>query len=56
MRKENNFLIFIVSIALLTGCAKDPSYRGVSVNIWQQLSSEQKQLIVDRSFQEEINS
>ncbi len=39
---------------LLSACAAERCYRGVSEPVWQQLSAEQKQLIVDRSYHEDF--
>lgn len=48
-------IIFVFLILfILAGCSVDPSYHGVSAGAWQQLTSEQKQLIVNRSFQQEM--
>lgn len=39
---------------LLTACSPERQYRGVSEPKWQQLSAEQKQLIVDQAYQSEF--
>lgn len=46
--------IFILFFILLAGCARENSVRGVPVAAWNQLNAEQRQLIVDQSYQEEF--
>lgn len=41
-------------VLLLAGCAPEQNYRGVPGPTWQHLSAEQRQLIVDQSFQDEM--
>lgn len=43
------FLIF-----LLSGCAAEQNYRGVPSTSWKHLSAEQRQLIVDKAYQDDI--
>lgn len=50
---RNVGIIFI--LLLIAGCVKEPTYRGVSAQQWRNLTSEQKQLIVDKAYEEEIN-
>lgn len=38
----------------VTGCAKERSYRGVPEHQWEHLSGEQKQLIIDKAYQDEL--
>lgn len=45
--------VFILSI-LLASCASEQNYRGVPSPKWQQLTPEQKQLIVDQSFRDQM--
>jgi len=47
-------LAFISTILLLIGCTPEQSYRGVPAVKWQHLTAEQKQLIVDKAFQDEM--
>lgn len=47
-------LLIGVSLFVLVACSTEKNYRGVSDTEWQQLSVEQRQLIVDRSFQDEM--
>jgi len=46
-------LLFIAAFTLV-GCAAEQNYRGVPSPSWKHLSAEQKQLIVDRAYQDEI--
>lgn len=46
-------IILIIFISFISACSVDPVYRNVSGYTWEQLTPEQKQLIVDKSFQEE---
>jgi hypothetical protein len=39
---------------LLTGCAAQPVYHGVPEATWKTLTAQQKQLIIDRSFQDDL--
>lgn len=41
---------------MLTACHTEQTYRGVPETTWNQLTAEQKQLIVDRSFQDEMKT
>jgi hypothetical protein len=41
-------------IVVLAGCTPEQNYRGVPSPQWQQLTPEQKQLIVDQSFKDEM--
>lgn len=38
----------------LTGCMSEQNYRGVPGPVWEHLTAEQKQLIVDRAYQDEM--
>lgn len=38
----------------LAACSTERNFRGVPETTWNQLTAEQKQLIVDRSFQDEM--
>jgi hypothetical protein len=39
---------------LLTACATEQKYRGVPSPHWQELTGEQKQLIVDQSYEQDF--
>jgi hypothetical protein len=47
--------ILFLALLLFTGCAREATYRGVSAQHWQKLTPEQKQLIVDQAYEEEVN-
>lgn len=49
-----NFLILMSVCFVLTACTPEPNYRGVPATAWQKLTPEQKQLIVDQSYQTEF--
>lgn len=49
-------VILIICALALSACTTENNYRGVPEPTWKQLSAEQKQLIVDRSFQEEFKN
>lgn len=44
-----------IMVLLMTACSAERNYRGVSATKWQQLGPEEKQLIIDRSFADEVN-
>ena len=48
--------IAMILCLLLAGCQSEANYRGVPKGAWQQLTPEQKQLIVDQSFATEFNT
>jgi hypothetical protein len=48
-------ILFLSSILLFTGCAHENNYRGVPEAQWKKLTPEQKQLIVDQSYEEDVN-
>lgn len=48
-------IIILLLTLFVTACAHEVNYRGVSQRDWQKLSAEQKQLIVDQSYEEEVN-
>jgi hypothetical protein len=48
-----NFIVVIV-IALLVGCTTENKYHHVAEPIWNQLTPEQKQLLIDRDFEKEL--
>jgi hypothetical protein len=51
----NLFYINMIALCfILSGCSTEQAYRGVPEPTWKQLTPEQKQLIVDRSFQNEM--
>jgi len=39
----------------LTACTREVTYRGVPEAKWQKLTAEQKQLLVDHAYEEEVN-
>lgn len=47
---------FFISAIFLTGCAPTPNHHGVSDTSWQQLTTEQKQMIVDDDFNKMMKS
>lgn len=47
-------VIFFCFVLELSGCAVEQNYRGVPEPVWQHLTAEQKQLIVDQSFAKEM--
>lgn len=55
IHKKVKSLSLIAMAILLIGCKAETQYRGVSEPVWQQLSAEQKQLIVDQAYQNEFN-
>lgn len=48
------FLLCTLLFSLLIACTSEVRYRGVPRESWNQLNSEQKQLIVDKSFVKEF--
>lgn len=49
-----HIILIGVTLFALVACSTEKNYRGVSDTEWQQLTAEQRQLIVDRSFQDEM--
>lgn len=49
------FCLTLISV-LLAACAGNTTYRGVSPQIWKQLNAEQKQIIVDKSYEQTMNA
>lgn len=51
-----NYLKFYIALAvlILSGCAREVNYRGVPEPAWRKLTAEQRQLIVDQAYEEEI--
>jgi len=47
-------MIFCSCLLAITGCSTERNYRGVPSPQWDHLTAEQKQLIVDQSFQDEM--
>ena len=41
-------------LVLIAGCAAEQNFRGVPAPTWEHLSAEQKQLIVDKTYQDDI--
>lgn len=57
MKNKKNIvrtLVFLRMVYCVNGCTPEANYRGVPGPTWQHLSAEQKQLIVDRAYQNEI--
>lgn len=53
----SNFKIILSFLcATLCACTAEHNYRGVPSPHWQELSGEQKQLIVDQAYEQEIGS
>lgn len=56
----NNKTVVLSKIALflalfsLIGCASEKNYRGVPSPVWEHLTAEQKQLVVDRAYHDEM--
>lgn len=48
-------LTILVAPVWLSACSSEPTYRGVPNTAWQQLSAEQRQLIVDQAYQEDFH-
>ena len=48
-------VILVSLIAMCMGCAGESNYRGVPSAVWHALTAEQKQLIVERSYQDEMS-
>jgi hypothetical protein len=49
------YLFLLVSISVLLACSTGENYRGVPKEQWDQLTPDQKQLIVDDSFKNEFD-
>lgn len=47
-------MILLLLILSVAGCSAEKNYRGVPSPVWQHLTAEQKQLIVDQSFEDEM--
>ncbi len=47
-------MILLAMIFCAQGCTREANYRGIPEPTWQHLSAEQKQLIVDRAYQDEM--
>ena len=49
-------IVVLLVTVLLSACAgSNVTYRGVSPQIWQKLTSEQKQIIIDKSYEKTMN-
>lgn len=46
--------LVILAFSMITACSREQTYRGVPDPTWQQLTPEQKQLIVDQAYQEDL--
>lgn len=49
-------ILLLLGVSCLNGCAHEQNYRGVPAPIWADLSAEQKQLIVDRAYADEMKT
>lgn len=53
--KKSVLTCLILTALVLTGCStNNQTYRGVSPQVWSQLTPEQRQLIVDQSYQRSV--
>ena len=52
MHPKYKHILLIAVMFVLSACTTEQNYRGVPDTAWKQLTPEQKQLIVDRSFQD----
>lgn len=48
-------IFLLLAVSFLSGCKSEQNYRGVPSPVWEHLTVEQKQLIVDRAYQDEMN-
>jgi len=53
-RAGRRVLTVILFITLLTACSTERNYRGVPNPSWQELTGEQKQLIVDQAYEQDF--
>lgn len=50
------FVVFLIFSSLfISACIPENNYRGVPEPKWQKLTAEQKQLIVDQSYEADIH-
>lgn len=49
-------LVAALLVTMLTACTKEQNYRGVASPHWQELTGEQKQLIVDQAYEQEFGA
>lgn len=54
MKRIKKVVLLLSTGLLLVGCATERNYRGVPETTWSELSGEQKQLIVDNAYENEI--
>lgn len=56
MKNKKNLIQTILFLGMMycAGCTPEANYRGVPAPTWQHLSAEQKQLIVDQAYQDEM--
>lgn len=47
-------IVLLMALLPLNGCTPEQNYRGVPGPVWEHLTAEQKQLIVDRAYQDEM--
>lgn len=47
-------IVLFLAFFSLVGCVCEQNYRGVPSPVWEHLTAEQKQLIVDRAYQDEM--
>jgi outer membrane biogenesis lipoprotein LolB len=55
-KKASFALLTIVFSLLLTACTPEQNIRGVPATTWQQLTPEQKQIIIEQSYQHDIEN
>lgn len=54
MRNKFSALTVFLLLLGLSACTREQYYRGIPEHQWQHLSGEQKQLIVDKAYQTEM--
>jgi len=54
MLRLNLSVLAIFSVFLLTACTVERNYRGVADPFWQELTGEQKQLVVDQAYEQDF--
>ncbi len=46
--------IFFCVVCTLMGCTPEQNYRGVPSPLWEHLNGEQKQLVIDRAYRDDM--
>jgi hypothetical protein len=54
MPNKIRILTIILLVTLLGACTTEQNYRGVASPVWQDLTGEQKQLIVDQAYEKDF--